>query len=250
MMLPAPLSVAAGAMLGLVIGSFLATLILRWLAGQSILGARSHCDGCQTPLRWYQLVPLFAYVWQRARCPHCQHPIDPLHPLVEILAALIGAGALWLRPDLGGVALALFGWQLLTLAILDGRALWLPDPLTATLAVTGAVLGGVMTGIALPDRLIGGAAGFASLAVIGWGYRTLRGREGMGGGDPKLFGAIGLWLGWQALPMVLLFAALAGIALSLPFVGRPDWRSIEIALGSLLAIAAGILGTLMAGGWA
>jgi leader peptidase (prepilin peptidase)/N-methyltransferase len=235
--------------LGAIIGSFAATLILRWLNGRSVATGRSACDHCQAPLSIIDLIPLFGYVIRRGRCRRCAGRIDPLHPLVELIAGLLGASALVLRPDLGGLALALLLWQLLILAILDGRALWLPDPLTATLALTGLALGGLVSGLPIIDRIIGGAAGFSSLAAIALAYRRFTGREGLGGGDPKLFGAIGLWLGWQALPLVLLFAGMSGVLLSLRFIGRSDWRTIPVAFGTLLAIAAGVQAVLMAGGW-
>lgn len=162
---------------------------------------------------------------------------------------MIGAAAGWLSPDAGGIALALFGWLLLALALIDARALWLPDRWTIALALAGFGLGTLATGVPLADRLIGGAAGYGSLALIALGYRALRGRDGMGGGDPKLFGAIGLWLGWMALPPVLLIAALAGLAVAmLRIIGnRSDWRSMELPLGTLLALAAGLMGFVMAG---
>ena len=95
----------------------------------------------------------------------------------------------------------MFGWLLLALAALDVAEFWLPDALTGALALAG------LASIAVappdwPDRLIGGVAGFASLWLIGFAYRRLRGREGLGGGDPKLLGAIGLWVGWAMLPFV------------------------------------------------
>lgn len=224
-------------------------LVLRQMAGTSALNGRSACDACKTPLPVTELVPLLAYLLQRARCRHCGARIDPLHPIAELAGAVIGGVAGWLSPDAGGIALATFGWLLLALALIDARALWLPDGWTAALAVCGLVLGTQATGVPLTDRLIGGVAGFASLALIAAAYRALRGRDGMGGGDPKLFGAIGLWLGWVALPPVLLIAALVGLAVAaLRMIRTPgDWQTMELPLGTLLAMAAGLIGFAMAG---
>ena len=120
------------------------------------------------------------------------------------------------------------------------RDFWLPDPLTLTLALAGVAAGVMDIEPRLVDRLIGGIAGFAALWLVGFTYTRLRGREWLGGGDPKLLGAIGLWLGWRMLPAVLLLAALTGLALVL--VGMVRGRAAKLddraPFGALLAIAA------------
>ena len=128
---------------------------------------------------------------------------------------LIGAIALVIMPETVGWLWALFGWMLLPLALLDARHFWLPDRLSALLAVAGLLLAGPLLGAPLLDRWIGALAGGAALALIAWAYRRARGGEGMGGGDPKLVAAIGCWLGWQALPLMLLLASLGGIVWAL-----------------------------------
>lgn len=157
----------------------------------------------------------------------------------------IGVGAGFLSPGPPSLALAAFGWLLLTLALLDARALWLPDRLTLPLALGGVLLGGMALDVPLTDRLIGGAAGFGVLALIALGYRLIRHRQGLGGGDPKLLGAIGLWTGWQALPLILLGAALAGLVVAaLRLVrsgGAGDWRTQQLPFGTLLAMATLVL---------
>jgi leader peptidase (prepilin peptidase) / N-methyltransferase len=133
-----------------------------------------------------------------------------------------------------------FGWLLLTLAAIDAAEMWLPDELIATLAVAGVATGLLGIFPDIQDRLIGGLAGFASLWVIAFGYRRLRGHDGMGGGDPKLYGAIGLWLGWRMLPAVLLIAALVGLGYALfeRFRGREVAADTALPFGTFLAIAA------------
>ncbi|WP_447758756.1 prepilin peptidase [Sphingopyxis fribergensis] len=199
---------------GLVLGSFIATLVLRWPAGRSVFG-RSQCDGCGRPLGARDLVPLLSALISRGRCRTCKAPIDRFHWWVELGSAVIGIVALALLPGTAGWLWALLGWLLLPLALLDARHFWLPDRLNALLAVAGLLLAGPLLGTLLLDRWIGALAGGAVLALIAWTYRRARGTEGMGGGDPKLVAAIGAWLGWQALPLMLLLASLGGIVWAL-----------------------------------
>ena len=225
-------------MLGAAVGSYLATIVIRWPSGRAARG-RSSCDGCGRALRVGELVPLASFVVAGGRCRTCRAAIDRRHPVIELIAAMIGGASLVLAPGAAGLTGALFGWILLALAALDLDHHWLPDRLTALLALLG--LAGGVTGIAPPlvDRLAGGLAGFLSLAAIAFAYHRLRRREGMGAGDPKLFGAIGLWLGWQALPFILLSASGIGLlaVLLLRLAGRPVAADMRVPLGTLLAIA-------------
>ena len=208
--LPFGTGVAFAALIGLVLGSFIATLVLRWPAGRSVLG-RSLCDGCGRALGALDLVPLLSALAWRGRCRTCKATIDPFHWRVELGSALIGVAALALVPGTAGWLWALFGWLLLPLALLDARHLWLPDRLNLLLGIAGLLVAGPMLGTSLIDRWIGALAGGLVLTLIAWVYRRARGAEGMGGGDPKLVAAIGAWLGWQALPLMLLLASLGGI---------------------------------------
>lgn len=235
-----PLSVLLAG-LGAIVGSFLATLVVRWPADRSVLTGRSACDACGRALGPIDLVPLLSALASRGRCRTCRSPIDPVHWQVELACAAVGLGAGLVAADWRqAIAGAVFGWLLVTLAALDMRALWLPDRLTAPLALAGVA--GALAGLTppVPDRLIGGAAGFAALWLVARGYRAVRGREGMGGGDPKLFGAIGLWLGWRLLPSVLLIAGLIGLGWVLfqRLRGRPLPRDAALPFGALLATAA------------
>ncbi|WP_420496842.1 prepilin peptidase [Sphingopyxis macrogoltabida] len=209
--MPVGIGVAFAALIGLVLGSFIATLVMRWPQGRSVLG-RSQCDACHQPLDVRDLVPLLSALWSRGRCRRCGAPIDPFHGRVEIVSALIGAVALVSMAGTAGWLWALFGWLLLPLALLDARHFWLPDRLNALLAMVGLLFAGPLLGTPLLDRWIGALAGGLVLAAIALLYRRVRGAEGMGGGDPKLVAAVGAWLGWQALPLMLLLASLGGIA--------------------------------------
>ena len=234
--------------LGLILGSFIATLVIRWPAGRSV-GGRSACDGCGRELAAAELIPLLSAVVLRGRCRTCAAPIAPTHWRIELVACLIGALSGWLAPGPAGIAGAAFGWLLLALATLDLTAWWLPDVLTGLLAAGGMAGGIYGLGPPLVDRLIGGAAGFGLLWVVGAAYRRVRGRIGMGGGDPKLFGGIGLWLGWAMLPPVLLVACLFGIGLLVVrrTGGGTVTRDDALPLGALLAAAAYPAWALMIG---
>lgn len=231
------MAVGLGALAGAILGSFLATLILRWPQGRSVLRGRSACDGCGRTLGPRDLVPLLSALASRNRCRTCGARIDPLHVWMEAGCALIGAAALGLSPDLGGIGWALLGWLLLTLAILDWRHYWLPDALTVPLAFFGLTIGLWSGEAALTDRIVGAAAGYGALLVVAIGYKAIRGREGLGMGDAKLLGALGAWFGWQALPFILLLAALLGLAVMLA-LGRARSATARVPLGTFLALAA------------
>lgn len=226
--------------LGAIIGSFIAALVIRWPQDRSVLAGRSHCDACDAVLGPADLVPLLSALAMRGRCRHCAAPIDPLHWRIELTALLIGGAAGLLIAGPASIAVAMFGWLLLALGALDATDFWLPDRLTLTLAICG--LGSGLIGIApsIGDRVIGGAVGFGALWAIGAAYRAWRGREGLGGGDPKLLSAIGLWLGWQLLPIVVVLAAMTGLGVVLfwQLTGRAVRADDRLPFGALLAIAA------------
>jgi leader peptidase (prepilin peptidase)/N-methyltransferase len=208
--LPFGMGVAFAALLGLIFGSFIATLVLRWPSGESVLG-RSRCDGCGRGLAPWDLVPLLSALAARGRCRACGARINPFHARVELAAGLIGGAALALMPGTGGWIWAMFGWLLLPLALLDARHFWLPDRLNLVLAAVGLLLAGPLMATSLLDRWAAALAGGGALALIAWTYRRGRDADGMGGGDPKLVAAIGAWIGWQALPLMLLLASLTGL---------------------------------------
>jgi len=228
------------AVVGAIAGSFIAALVIRWPEERSVLVGRSACDACGRTLGPAELVPLLSALWLRGRCRTCGLAIDPRHWQIELAAAAIGAIAGINVPGPIGVAGALFGWLLLALAALDVTALWLPDALTLTLAAAGILTGALGIEPPLVDRAIGGVCGFVALWAIATVYRIVRHRNGLGGGDPKLFGAIGLWLGWRLLPAVLLLACLTGLAVVLVrlLTGRGVRADDRLPLGALLAIAA------------
>ena len=225
--------------LGAIIGSFVAALVTRWPDGRSVMQGRSACDACGTTLRAVDLAPLLSALVLQGRCRSCRAPISPVHWRIELAGLAIGVAAGLVVPGPIGIAGAVFGWLLLALASLDLVAFWLPDRLTLLLAAIGLASGALGIDPPLPERLIGGIAGFGTLWLVAFGYRRIRGRDGMGGGDPKLFGAIGLWLGWQMLPAVLLIASMIGlgVVLAAHLKGRSMAADTALPFGALLAIA-------------
>jgi leader peptidase (prepilin peptidase)/N-methyltransferase len=229
-----------GLLLGGLAGSFLATLAIRWGRSDSIARGRSQCDSCHITIPARHLVPVVSFLVLHGRCRACGAAIDRRQPAMELVCALIGGAALAVRPDASGFAGALFGWILATLALLDLDHFWLPDALVIPLGLAGLCGGWLGWDPSLPDRLGGTACGFVAFTFIAWAYRRLRGRVGLGQGDAKLLASIGAWLGWRALPWVVLIAALAGIAVSLIALvrGRRIALADRLPLGTLLALAA------------
>lgn len=225
--------------LGAVFGSFIATVAIRWPQGRSALQGRSACDGCGKALAAHELIPLLSFVLQRGRCRACGKAIHRAHPATELAGMAIGIAAGLVAPGWEGVAGAVFGWLLLALAALDLAAFWLPNVLTGALAVAG-VVDGIFFEPGWIDRILGGLIGFGLLYLVAFTYRHVRKREGLGGGDPKLFGAIGLWLGASMLAPVLLGASVTGlaVALAMKLSGREIKMTSRLPLGTLLAIAA------------
>jgi leader peptidase (prepilin peptidase)/N-methyltransferase len=229
----------AGFGLGAIIGGFLATIVMRWPRGQSVVFGRSRCDGCERGLGPLDLVPLMGWLRARGKCRTCGARIDPVHPVVELGAALIGALALWLYHPMTALLMASGAWLLLLLAALDARAFWLPDALTFPLALIGLTLGDWVLPASFEDRVIGAALGAGVLFLLAVGYRRLRGRDGLGLGDAKLLGAIGAWMGWTMLPLVLLFASLAGLgwALIAKLRGEAIDGTTRLPFGTFLCLA-------------
>lgn len=224
--------------LGAVFGSFIATVAVRW--PRPALAGRSACDGCGRTLSAAELVPLASWLAVRGRCRTCGAPIAPLHPAIEALGLAIGVAAGLAAPGWQGVAGAGFGWLLLASGAVDFVAFRLPNALTLALASGGLATGAAGMAPPLADRAIGGVAGFATLWLVAAVYRRVRGRHGLGGGDAKLFGAIGLWLGWRALPPTLLIACVLGLAVVVVWRLRGGAVSAtdRLPLGTLLAVAA------------
>lgn len=220
------------------IGSFLGVVVRRLPAGRPVVASRSACESCGTVLGPAELVPLLSHAVQGGRCRHCGAAIDPFHWQVELAATAVAAVALWLDPDRAW-ADCFFGWVLLALASIDWNTGRLPDVLTLPLVPAGLVLAWVEAPDLATDNAVAAAAGFVLFRLVSLLYRRLRGRDGMGAGDAKLLAAIGAWTGLEALPSVVLGAAVAGLgfALLLRMRGRRVTRTTSIPFGPCLALA-------------
>jgi leader peptidase (prepilin peptidase)/N-methyltransferase len=208
------------------VGSFLGVLVKRLPASRPVALGRSVCDHCRQTLGWRDLIPLISWALTHGRCRHCRQLIGPFYPAVELLALAIALWALLVLPGWIAWAGAALGWALLTLAWIDQDHFLLPDVITLPLAVAGLAVAWLIDPAVILDHLIGAAAGFVLFTAIAWFYRALRHRDGLGGGDAKLLGALGAWVGWQGLPTIVLYAAVSGLALALILAARG--RRVEL----------------------
>lgn len=198
------------------LGSFLGVLVLRLPRGEEVVAGRSRCPHCAATLGVAELVPLLSYLASAGKCRHCGARLSRLYPGIELAALGVAGWAYWVLP--GGWLLwagAALGWALLALALIDLRHFLLPDVLTLPLIPAGLAVAWLVEPGKLLHHGIGAAAGFAAFAALAWGYRRLRGRDGLGLGDAKLFAAAGAWVSWSGLGSVLLWAALPALAVTL-----------------------------------
>ncbi len=220
------------------VGSFLGVLIARLPVGGAVVFARSACRACDHPLGPDDLVPVISWLASRGRCRHCDAPIGATPICVELAALAL---AVWAATVVSGWLLwvtCALGWTLLALAVIDWRHQILPDQLTLPLAALGLGVAYAVDTDGVAHHAIGAAAGFAAFAAIGWAYRRLRGRDGLGLGDAKLLAAAGAWVSWTGLPGVVLTAAVAALAVALAgaLAGRALRADSRLALGPYLAL--------------
>ncbi len=236
---PEPMERLALTLLGPIIGSCLGLVTLRLPAGAPIGIARSACGGCGRKLGPLDLVPLLSWATLGGRCRTCRAPIPLRYPFLEASCALIG---LWAALAFDGplaAATAAFGWWLLLAAFIDGEHFWLPARLTVPLLIGGLAVAAAFQPAALSGRLIGAAVGWLSLALLALAYRRLRGRDGLGGGDPLMLGALGAWVGWQGIPSLVLVAALLGLGVAL--AQRRLKADARLPFGTLMAAGAWLI---------
>ena len=256
---------ALGALLiGLCVGSFLNVVIHRlpkmlergWQAqcaelrgenpapgpAYNLVVPRSACPACGAPITALQNIPVVSWLVLGGRCAGCKAPISARYPVVEVLGGLLAACAVWrFGVTAQGIAACVFLWSLLALTMIDFDTQLLPDSITLPLLWAGLIANLWHTFASLPDAVVGALAGYLSLWSIYWLFKLIRGKEGMGYGDFKLLAALGAWLGWQLLPVIVLLSSVvgAGIGISLiVFKGRD--HSVPLAFGPYLAIAGAI----------
>lgn len=206
----------------------------------------SACPNCHTPIRAWQNIPLVSWLALRGRCAGCNAKISARYPLIELTTAVLSAWVAW-RFGWGwpGLCALLVTWSLIALTGIDVDHQLLPDSITLPLLWVGllaAVLVGAGVDRALPvspqDAIIGAAAGYLSLWLVFQGFLLITGKEGMGYGDFKLYAALGAWMGWKLLPLIILLSAATGAVVGIAMIllrGRD--RSIPMPFGPYLAAA-------------
>jgi len=262
------LFVTAVTVMSLAIGSFLNVVIHRlpkmlerqWrdelseLNGQEIAAGprynlmvpRSACPACGHAIGALENVPLISYLALRGKCAGCKARISPRYPLVEALTGVLSGYIAWRYGfTWQTLALLLFVWSMIALAFIDLDTFYLPDDITLPLVWAGllANMGGLF--VDLQSAVIGAIAGYLALWIVFWGYKLATGKDGMGYGDFKLLAAIGAWLGWKMLPVVILLSSLVGaiVGISLIVFARHG-RNVPIPFGPYL-----VLGGLIALFW-
>lgn len=266
-MLPESLgSLAAMAgLLGLCVGSFLNVVIHRlprmmereWqvqcaeLRGEeatqtdtplTLARPRSRCPSCGHMITALENIPVLSYLFLKGRCSSCGQKISMRYPLVEIFTGLLSAYTAWhFGPTLQTAGALLLLWSLIALAAIDIDTQLLPDAITLPLLWLGLAFNIAATYIDLGTAVIGAMAGYLSLWSVFWLFKLATGKEGMGYGDFKLLAALGAWLGWIMLPVIILLSSIVGamVGISLIVAARHG-RNVPIPFGPYLA-AAGII---------
>ena len=254
--------VAVITLFGLLVGSFLNVVILRlpvilertwkrecqeWLGdGEPATGEperfnlvvpRSRCPECGHKITALENIPVISWIVLRGKCRGCGTRISFQYPLVELVAAVMGVVVAWHFGVTWQTLTALgLTWALLALSVIDIRTQLLPDVITLPLLWAGIIVNfnGLFTD--LESAVLGAIFGYLSLWTVYQFFRLLTGKEGMGFGDFKLLAALGAWLGWQYLPLIIILSAVVGAAVGLSMIifrGRD--RNIPIPFGPYLA---------------
>lgn len=227
--------------IGLMIGSFLNVVIYRlpemmkrnWLQqcaelrGEiiesqttfNLITPRSACIHCGHKITALENIPIISYLALRGRCSQCQTRISLRYPAVEAITAFMSGFVAWYFGfSFITIATLILVWALIALAIIDLNTQLLPDDITLPLLWLGLLvnMGNGFTDI--HSAIIGAVAGYLSLWLIYWGFKLITGKEGMGYGDFKLLSAIGAWLGWSMLPLVIIFSSLVGASVGIGLI--------------------------------
>lgn len=260
-----PLFLTGVFIFGLLIGSFLNVVILRlparleheWrcqcielLAIESpdtkpsdpplsIMLSRSQCPECGHLIRSYENVPLLSYLFLKGRCSSCKAPISPRYPSIEATTAILFlAVAMHFGPNLQLLAALGLTAILITLTVIDFDHQLLPDDLTMILLWSGLFISLFFIFTDPVSAIIGAMAGYLSLWIVYQLFRLLTGKEGMGYGDFKLLAALGAWLGWQMLPLIILLSSLVGAVIGLIMIGLKRHKSSQpMPFGPFIALA-------------
>ncbi|MEO5696455.1 MAG: A24 family peptidase [Burkholderiaceae bacterium] len=264
MFLDPVVATALAAVVGLCVGSFLNVVIHRlpkvldrgWqaqcaeLRGEelpvqpryNLAVPRSACPACGHQITLMENFPVVSWLALRGKCSACAAPISARYPIVELLGGALAAAAIFkFGPTWQGVAACAFLWTLLALTGIDFDTQLLPDNLTLPLLWGGLIANLFGLFVPLADAVIGAIAGYMVLWTIFWLFKIIRGKEGMGYGDFKLLAALGAWLGWKMLPLIVLGSSVVGAAIGIALVvfkGRD--HNVPLAFGPYLAIAGAV----------
>ncbi len=247
--------------IGLLIGSFLNVVIHRmpvmmqretdnFIAAErneplphtqayNLVVPRSACPSCGHTLSVIENIPLLSWLWQRGRCRHCGATVAARYPLVEALTALLSGWVAWrIGSGFEGLAALVLVWSLLAMTFIDIDTQMLPDDLTLPLVWMGLLVNLIGGFVSLQEAVIGAAAGYLSLWAVYWVYRIATSKEGIGYGDFKLLAALGAWLGWTMLPLIVLLSSLLGAVVGIALIVlRRHQRGVPIPFGPFLAVA-------------
>jgi leader peptidase (prepilin peptidase)/N-methyltransferase len=236
---PGPTLLAA--ILGLLIGSFLNVVIYRMPkmmqrefdnACAEHVGAapvhtdvftlslpRSACPCCGHKITALENVPIISYLVLRGKCSGCKAPISMRYPAIEALSGALSAVMVWqFGSGWAGMAAMAFVLLLIALTFIDLDTQFLPDDLTLPLLWLGLLVNINGTFASLHDAIIGAVAGFLVLWSINAMFKLIRKVDGMGGGDFKLLGALGAWMGWQMLPAIILLSSVVGSVIGIGMI--------------------------------
>jgi leader peptidase (prepilin peptidase)/N-methyltransferase len=229
--------------LGAIFGSFLNVVVYRVPRHESIVKPASHCTRCGTPVKPYDNIPILSWLLLRGRCRSCGEPISPRYPFVEALTAVLCVGAVLAHRTATGIALSIALILIVVpAAMIDLEHRIIPNRLTLLGAIVAIVLGTALDPAGEPERLIAGAAagGFLLLAALAY-------PGGMGMGDVKLAGVMGLFLGAAVAPAILI-ALVSGVLVGAVIIARKGAQAGRktavpfgpfLALGAIVAIYAG-----------
>ena len=199
----------------------------------------SHCPSCKKMIRPWHNIPLASYLWLRGKCAYCHAHISIRYPLVEALTCIVSVYVVWKFGLSWQAAAALvFTWVCICLTFIDLDFHLLPDQLTLLLLWLGLLLSTFTLFCNSNDAIIGAIAGYAIFAITQWVFGHVTGKTGMGQGDYKFLAALGAFLGWQMLPLIILLASISGVILSAThMVIKWKFKSVPLPFGPYLAVA-------------
>jgi len=198
---------------------------------------RSACPQCNHVISAWENIPVISYLFLKGKCKGCAISISPRYPIIEAISGALCAYAAW-HFGFGWIAAGalLLIWALLALTAIDFDTQLLPDDITLPLLWAGLLfnLNGVFTN--LPSAVLGAVIGYIALWSVYWAFKLVTGKEGMGYGDFKLLAALGAWLGWEMLPLIILLSSLVGAVVGITLiVALKHGRNIPIPFGPYLA---------------